>query len=251
MTDCKNVNMPISASELPILSDGTHLTNATRYRRVFEKLQHLCFTRTGIAYMVNKLSQSIQVPSDLHWKVVMCILCYMCGTIKLSLHVTIIDDFNLHVYSYVQWRGDITDRVSTSSYIMFLHHDLIRWSLKKQNNVSRSFIESGRYRLTKGSEYSITRSYIDIRGHHNISHIAECIWSAVAQPKHRFILWLSSKTHRSLKKGDEDEHLKWRKLIVVYVMLRSWRQSNTCSVNAHGSLRSTGVLNNGHACLYN
>ncbi|KAH0675380.1 hypothetical protein KY285_023181 [Solanum tuberosum] len=46
------------------------------------------------------------------------------------------------------------------------------------------------YWLTKGGEYSITRSYIDLRGTHSSSHIAECIWSVVAQPKHRFILWL-------------------------------------------------------------
>ncbi|XP_049372581.1 uncharacterized protein LOC125837524 [Solanum verrucosum] len=55
----------------------------------------------------------------------------------------------------------------------------------------RRWYMQNRYRLTKGGAYSITRSYIDIREHHNSSHIADCIWSAVAQPKHRFILWLA------------------------------------------------------------
>ncbi|KAH0695980.1 hypothetical protein KY289_013462 [Solanum tuberosum] len=55
----------------------------------------------------------------------------------------------------------------------------------------QSWYMQDRYKLTKGGEYSITRSYIDLRGHHNSLHIAECIWSAVAQPKHRFILWLA------------------------------------------------------------
>ena len=38
MTDCKSVNTPMSASELLTLSDGTHLTDATRYRRVLGRL---------------------------------------------------------------------------------------------------------------------------------------------------------------------------------------------------------------------
>lgn len=74
MTDCKSVNTPMSASELLTLSDGTHLTDATRYRRVLGKLQYLSFTRPDIAYVFNKLPQFMQAPSDLHWKAVKCVL---------------------------------------------------------------------------------------------------------------------------------------------------------------------------------
>ncbi|KAF3650885.1 hypothetical protein FXO37_18258 [Capsicum annuum] len=54
MTDCKSVHTPMSGSELITLSDGTHLTDATRYRRVLGRLQYLSFTRPYIAYAVNK-----------------------------------------------------------------------------------------------------------------------------------------------------------------------------------------------------
>ena len=74
MTDCKSVNTPMSASELLTLSDGTHLTDATRYRRVLGRLQYLSFTRPNIACAVNQLSQFMQAPPDLHWKVVKRVL---------------------------------------------------------------------------------------------------------------------------------------------------------------------------------
>ena len=74
MTDCKSVNTPMSASELLTLSDGTHLTDATRYRRVLGRLQYMSFTRPDIAYAVNKLSQFMQALSDLHWKAVKRVL---------------------------------------------------------------------------------------------------------------------------------------------------------------------------------
>ncbi|KAH0683011.1 hypothetical protein KY289_020763 [Solanum tuberosum] len=142
MTDCKSFNTPMSPSELLTLSDGTHLNDATRYRRVLGRLQYLSFTRPDIAYAVNKLFQFIQAPSDLHWKAVKRVILYLRGTIQLGLRVTPINDFNLHVYSDADSGGDISDKVSTSGYILFLGHNPISWSSKKQNIVSRSSIES-------------------------------------------------------------------------------------------------------------
>ena len=52
----------MSASKLLTLFDVTHLTDATRYRRVLGKLQYLSFTRSDIAYVVNKLSQIMKAP---------------------------------------------------------------------------------------------------------------------------------------------------------------------------------------------
>ena len=46
------------------------------------------------------------------------------------------------MYSDADWGGDIIDRVSTSGYILFLGHNPISWSSKKQNTVSHSSPES-------------------------------------------------------------------------------------------------------------
>ncbi|KAF3620144.1 putative disease resistance RPP13-like protein 1-like [Capsicum annuum] len=93
----------MSATEFLTLSNSTHLTDATCYHRVLGRLQYLSFTRPDIAYEVNKLSQFMQAPSDLHWKAVKRVLRYLCGTIQLGLRVTPIKDFNLHVYSDADW----------------------------------------------------------------------------------------------------------------------------------------------------
>ncbi|PHT61353.1 hypothetical protein T459_34798 [Capsicum annuum] len=103
MTDCRSVSTPMSATEFLTLSNSTHLTDATCYHRVLGRLQYLSFTRPDIAYEVNKLSQFMQAPSDLHWKAVKRVLRYLCGTIQLGLRVNPIKDFNLHVYSDADW----------------------------------------------------------------------------------------------------------------------------------------------------
>ncbi|XP_070055159.1 uncharacterized protein [Nicotiana tomentosiformis] len=47
-----------------------------------------------------------------------------------------------------------------------------------------------RYRLTSKGDYSITRSYMELRNARTKLANAELISTSVAQPKHRFIMWL-------------------------------------------------------------
>ncbi|XP_075099242.1 uncharacterized protein LOC142176077 [Nicotiana tabacum] len=49
----------------------------------------------------------------------------------------------------------------------------------------------GRYRLTSTGVYSINRSYMELRNDHPKLANAKLIWTSVAQPKHRFIMWLT------------------------------------------------------------
>nr|XP_016463101.1 PREDICTED: uncharacterized protein LOC107786164 [Nicotiana tabacum] len=68
------------------------------------------------------------------------------------------------------------------------------WYWKKLNSLKERMQEwyvQGRYVLTVNGEYSITRSYLDIIGSHSRMRIAELVWTAMAQPRHRFIMWLA------------------------------------------------------------
>uniref|UniRef100_A0A1S3XAK2 Uncharacterized mitochondrial protein AtMg00810-like n=1 Tax=Nicotiana tabacum TaxID=4097 RepID=A0A1S3XAK2_TOBAC len=142
MSYCKSAKTPMSASKLLKLNDGAQLIDATRYRRVLGRLQYLSFTRLGIAYAVNKLSQFMQSPSDLHWKAVKPVLRYLRGTLQFGLRVSPKFDFYLHMYSDADWARDLTDRSSTSGYILFLGPNPISWSSKKQKTVTRLSTEA-------------------------------------------------------------------------------------------------------------
>jgi hypothetical protein len=49
---------------------------------------------------------------------------------------------SLHAYSDVDWAGSIDDHRTTSGFYIFLGNNLISWSAKKQNTVSRSSTEA-------------------------------------------------------------------------------------------------------------
>ncbi|XP_049368638.1 uncharacterized protein LOC125833517 [Solanum verrucosum] len=45
--------------------------------------------------------------------------------------------------------------------------------------------------LTKNGTYSITRSYLAIKGQRQQLETADLVWTVVALPKHRFMVWLA------------------------------------------------------------
>ncbi|XP_019231750.1 PREDICTED: uncharacterized protein LOC109212554 [Nicotiana attenuata] len=69
------------------------------------------------------------------------------------------------------------------------------WYWRKLNSVKegmREWFSQGRYILNITGEYSINSSYIALMGRQQKMKVADLIWSAVAQPKHRFIGWLAT-----------------------------------------------------------
>ncbi|WMV51210.1 hypothetical protein MTR67_044595 [Solanum verrucosum] len=68
------------------------------------------------------------------------------------------------------------------------------WYWKKLNapkNNMRNWYLQGRYNLTHSGQYSISASYNAMLGELNRLRIADLIWTSVAQPRHRMIMWLA------------------------------------------------------------
>lgn len=69
------------------------------------------------------------------------------------------------------------------------------WYWRKLNSVKegmREWYSQGRYILNPAGEYSINHNYLAIIGRQQKLEVADLVWTAVAQPKHRFIGWLAT-----------------------------------------------------------
>jgi hypothetical protein len=81
-------------------------------------------------------------PREPHLAALKRILRYIRGTLDLGLLVRPSSQFELVVYSDADWAGCPDTRRSTSGYAVFLGDNLVSWSSKRQNTVSRSSAEA-------------------------------------------------------------------------------------------------------------
>lgn len=142
MQEAKPVSTPMATHPKLTLSSGTPLLSPTDYRQVVGSLQYLSFTRPGIAYAVNKLSQFMHKPTEDHWQAAKRVLRYLAGTPTHGIWIRKDSPPTLHAYSDADWAGDPDDYVSTNAYIVFVGTTPISWSAKKQTGVARSSTEA-------------------------------------------------------------------------------------------------------------
>ena len=133
MMDSKSFTTPMSTSQIPSLVDGTSLTNSTKYRSIVGGLRYLFFTQPNIAFSINKLSQFMHRLTTTHWLALKHLLRYLKGTTHHCLFLRKGSPLSLHAFSDVDWIGDRDDRTLTSAHVVFLGHNVISWSSKKQH----------------------------------------------------------------------------------------------------------------------
>ena len=86
MDGAKPVTTPMAASSrLSWSSSSTPFSDPYLYRSTVGALQYLAITRPYLAYSVNKVSQSMQSPTEEHWIAVKRILRYRKHTISYGL----------------------------------------------------------------------------------------------------------------------------------------------------------------------
>lgn len=96
-------------------------------------------TRADISYAVNYLSRFQNKYDETHYKYALRILKYLYLTKDLKL--TFYGDNNeniLDCYVDADWAGDVTDRKSTTGYIIRLFGNVVYWKSRKQNSVTKS-----------------------------------------------------------------------------------------------------------------
>jgi hypothetical protein len=81
-------------------------------------------------------------PREPHIAALKRILCYLQGTLSLSLTLHRSPPTKLVVYTDADWASCPDTRRSTSGYAVFLGDNLVSWSSKRQHTISRFSAEA-------------------------------------------------------------------------------------------------------------
>ena len=142
MAECKPCSTPVNTNPKVAAADGPPVADATDYRSLAGALQYLTFTRPDIAYVVQQVCLHMHDPREPHLAALKRILRYVQGTLHLGLLLRPSPATDLVVYTDADWAGCPDTRKSTSGYAVFLGDNLVSWSSKRQNTVSRSSAEA-------------------------------------------------------------------------------------------------------------
>ncbi|GJR88047.1 ribonuclease H-like domain-containing protein [Tanacetum coccineum] len=104
--------------------------------------QYLTFTRPDLSYAVQQLCLYMHDPREPHLNAMKRVLRYLRGTTDLGLQLLRSTTSQLIAYSDADWAGCPATRRSTSGYCVFLGDNLLTWSSKRQDTLSRSSAEA-------------------------------------------------------------------------------------------------------------
>ncbi|KAJ0491830.1 putative RNA-directed DNA polymerase [Helianthus annuus] len=91
---------------------------------------------------VNKLSQFMHKPTNVHWEALKRLLRYLHGTLHHGIFLKRKSPMQLHAFTDADWAGDRPSYRSTTGYIVYLGQNPISWSSKRQSTLARSSTEA-------------------------------------------------------------------------------------------------------------
>lgn len=122
MKDAKPVPTPMVTQPSLTLNDSTPLINPTDYRALVGSLQYLSLTRPNVSFVVNRLSQYMHKPTDIHWAALKRLLRYLNGTSHHGLVISRNSPLLLHAFSDADWAGD------RDTYTLYYRQHCFSWS---------------------------------------------------------------------------------------------------------------------------
>ncbi|GJR37024.1 ribonuclease H-like domain-containing protein [Tanacetum coccineum] len=122
--------------------EGSPVTDPTLNHSLAGSLQYLTFTRPDLSYAVQQLCLYMHDHREPHLNAMKRVLCYLQGTTDLGLQLFRSITSQLIAYSDANWAGCPATRRSTSGYCVFLGYNLLTWSSKRQDMLSRSSVEA-------------------------------------------------------------------------------------------------------------
>lgn len=158
MADCKPVMMPISPSmQLDDLDNKHRLKYKDHklFRRIIGRLMFLTIgTRADIAFAVNRLSQYLAEPYDVHLTAAKHILRYIKGTLGYTIRSSAKGRDRLTGYADSAYANS-TQKRSTSGLIFMLNGMPISWSSRKQSITAQSTTEAEYMALAEATKQAV------------------------------------------------------------------------------------------------
>jgi hypothetical protein len=112
------------------------------YRSMIGSLLYITASRPDIMHVVGMVGRYQVAPKQSHLLVVKRIFRYLKGTMNYGLWYLRHPNFQLSVYSDVDWDNCMDERKSTSGGAFFLGYSLVAWLRKKQGSISLSTTEA-------------------------------------------------------------------------------------------------------------
>ncbi|XP_026378772.1 uncharacterized protein LOC113273232 [Papaver somniferum] len=142
MLGCNPCKTPVAQGQRDSVCDGTALSDITSFRSLVGGLQYLTLTRPDISFAANYVSHFLHCPTDIHLQLAKRILRYIKGSLGQGLTLSSGNCSDLQAYSDSDWDGCPDTRKSTYGYCVFFGGNLVSWSSKKQQTISRSSTEA-------------------------------------------------------------------------------------------------------------
>ncbi|CAA7042627.1 unnamed protein product [Microthlaspi erraticum] len=153
MTDCNPMPTPLPQNIENLNSEL--FPEPTYFRSLAGTLQYLTITRPDIQFAVNFVYQRMHQPTIADFSLLKRILRYIKGTINMGLHIHKHNDMTLTAYCDSDYGGCKETRRSTTGFCTMMGPNLLSWSAKRQQTVSKSSTES-EYRALTATAQELT-----------------------------------------------------------------------------------------------
>ncbi|XP_013721367.1 uncharacterized mitochondrial protein AtMg00810-like [Brassica napus] len=142
MADCAPMPTPLPLKLDNVSGQDALFSDPSYFRTLAGELQYLTITRPDLQFSVNYIFQRMHMPSQEDFSLLKCILRYVKGTYNMGISMTAGTDSTLLSYSDSDWAGCKATRRSTGGLCTLLGSNVISWSTKRHDTVSKSSTET-------------------------------------------------------------------------------------------------------------
>ena len=142
MRDCAPMPTPLPMKLDNLKGSDELFAEPSYFRSLAGKLQYLTLTRPDLQFSVNYICQKMHQPSISDFALLKRILRYVKGTFDMGVSIKESTTSTLVCYSDSDWAGCKDTRRSTGVFCTMLGSNVISWSAKRHDTVSKSSTEA-------------------------------------------------------------------------------------------------------------